>query len=584
MSYYIQKITFFINSIHIILIFSSLIKQSKTMNTKRNLFAIFLLTTTWLVQAGNNQVWVKRYDGPGGFGFDWAKAIVTDKSGNVYVTGGSIGSSYNSDYYTIKYDNGGNVIWAKSYNAVAGMTTSGSADIALAIAVDDSCNVYVTGSSKTTATGKDIATIKYDCNGNQKWVAKYNGSNSTDDEARAIAVDKDGSVYVTGYINHNTSGSAVDDWATIKYDKFGVQQWIQTVGTPSMAEQARALVLDDNANVYVTGYTYALLQGENYTTIKYNKDGVQQWRQDFNGIGSEQHDDAYDIAVDKSGNVYVTGESEEAAGASGPQDYATVKYDKDGVKLWEQRYNYQGGGDHAKKVKVDQNGNVYVTGMSSGIGGFDYATIKYNSGGVQQWVKRYNGDKNMSDYPADMALDTVNNAIYVVGQVGVTSGTDDNFATIKYDLDGNEQWVETYNYSSTSSSSSDWPSAIAIDNQGNAFVTGMSQANGSNYDYVTIKYGGSVATAAPNLDTESESVVYPNPFSNETTIRYNNLKNEKCTLTITDLLGRVVKVITEITTNKIVISGEEMVSGTYFYKIDNLSNGTIQSGKIILSR
>ncbi len=225
-----------------------------------------------------------------------------------------------------------------------------------------------------------------------------------------------------------------------------------------------------------------------------------------------------------------------------------------------------------------------MTGMSSGIGGFDYATIKYNSGGVQQWAKRYNGAKNMSDYPADMALDTVNNAIYVVGQVGVTSGTDDNFATIKYDLDGNEQWVETYNYSSTSSSSSDWPSAIALDNQGNVFVTGMSQANGSNYDYVTIKYGGSVATSAPNLDTESPAVAYPNPFSIETTIYFNNVKNEKCTLTITDLLGRVVKVIPDITSNKIVISGDEMQSGTYFYKIEHLSNGTVQSGKIILSR
>src|SRR5437764_8209758 len=102
------------------------------------------------------------------------------------------------------------------------------------------------------------------------------------------------------------------------------------------------------------------------------------WVAAYNGSGS-----ADAIAVDGSGNVYVTG-------ASG--GYATIMYNSAGQQQWVARYNgpLNSGGAHA--IALDIPGNVYVTGQSTGIGtAEDYATIKYNSAGQQQWVARYNG-------------------------------------------------------------------------------------------------------------------------------------------------------------------------------------------------
>src|SRR5208283_308245 len=85
---------------------------------------------------------------------------------------------------------------------------------AKAIAIDQANSVYVTGYSPGAATGNDIVTIKYDNNGNQIWLQRYNGPGNGDDEGNAIAVDANGNVYVTGYETVVGGGT---EMVTIKY-------------------------------------------------------------------------------------------------------------------------------------------------------------------------------------------------------------------------------------------------------------------------------------------------------------------------------------------------------------------------------
>jgi len=170
--------------------------------------------------SGVQQQWVAVYNG--GNGSDIAYAVAVDGSGNVYVTGFSVGpGSCNfvcNDYATIKYDASGQQQWVARYNGPAN-----DDDHARAIAVDASGNVYVTGASiGTTWPDYDYATIKYDASGNQLWVARYNGPANGFDSASAIAVDPSGNVYVTGASEGSGTGF---DYATIKYDASGNQLW-----------------------------------------------------------------------------------------------------------------------------------------------------------------------------------------------------------------------------------------------------------------------------------------------------------------------------------------------------------------------
>ncbi|HEX9916665.1 MAG TPA: SBBP repeat-containing protein [candidate division Zixibacteria bacterium] len=205
------------------------------------------------------------------------------------------------------------------------------------IATDDSGNTYVTGWSHNQETGNDYVTIKYNQHGDEVWVRKYNGSASLGDRANALAIDKLGNIYVTGWSRDNGT-------------------W------------------------------------DDYVTIKYYSNGDTAWTRRYNGPGN-WHDGAWDIATDRSGNVYVTGWS---WGEETKFDYATIKYDKNGKELWVRRYNGPGNSeDRALNIAIDKNGNACVSGISLVPGKYwDYVTIKYKPNGDCLWVKKYTRQGN----------------------------------------------------------------------------------------------------------------------------------------------------------------------------------------------
>jgi hypothetical protein len=326
--------------------------------------------------SGTEQEWVARYNGPGN-GLDEAHAINVDDSGNVYVTGYSYGSGANPDYATIKYGPYGNQIWAARYNGPGNYQ-----DAAYSIALDAAGNVYVTGYSYGSGNDADYATIKYDANGNQVWVARYTGPGNFHDQAHSLALDATGNVYVTGW----SYGSATHfDYTTIKYDGNGNHIWVARYNGPgNLDDEAYSLGLDAAGNVYVTGHSYGSGTNYDYATIKYDGDGNQIWVERYNGPGNG-YDLANSLALDAARNVYVTGLS---VGSGTNGDYATIKYDADGNQLWVARYNGPGNIlDEAYSLALDAAGNVYVTGGSTGSDTqYDYATIKYSGGNIANWM------------------------------------------------------------------------------------------------------------------------------------------------------------------------------------------------------
>ena len=264
------------------------------MTKKLLILAVLLLVSAPAFAQSVDTAWVKTYNGPGNSS-DHAYAVAIDDSGNVYVTGHSIGSGTERDYATIKYYPNGDTAWVRRYNGPAN-----GFDGANAMAVDDSGNVYVTGLSLGSGSEIDYATIKYRPNGDTAWLRRYNGPGNYGDWSFAITLDSSGNVYVTGYSWGSGTGH---DYATIKYYPNGDTAWVRRYNGPENGhDDAYAIAVDDSNSIYVTGTV----------TVKYDADGNRLWIAPSGTVA---------IALDDSGNVYVCGTS------------GTIKYSANGNQL-----------------------------------------------------------------------------------------------------------------------------------------------------------------------------------------------------------------------------------------------------------
>ena len=427
--------------------------------------------------------WVELYNGTAGF-YDAARAIAVDDSGYVCVTGNSQGAGTGQDYVTIRYYPDGDTVWARRHNG-----SSNVQDYGYAIAVDDSGCVYVTGGTWNSGSGEDWGTIKYYPSGDIAWVKTHNGPLNDWDEARAIAVDGDGNVCVAGY---DRGSGSLTDFATIKYYPNGDTAWVRRYnGTGNSHDGVNDLTVDDAGNVYVTGSSVGSGTDYDFTTIKYSSHGVAAWVSRYDGPGNG-NDHSHAIAVDGSGNVYVTGYIETSGGRL---DYATIKYDPDGDTAWVRTYDGPesiNDDDWSEDIAVDSSGNVYVTGMidfydksaGGGLNGFgDYCTIKYYPNGDTAWVRAYDGPTDGDDGASALALDASGN-VYVTGH-STGDGTERDYVTIRYDSDGEEAWVMRHD---GPAGQYDDASDIAVDALGHVYVTGWVTVGGGYYDYGTIRY------------------------------------------------------------------------------------------------
>ena len=343
--------------------------------------------TVKYVGTTGTRLWEKRYNGPGN-GTDRATAIAVDQSGNVIVTGYAWNGT-NWDWTTVKYAAAdGALLWNRRHDG-----PGNEGDTAYAVAVDGSGNVVVTGDSAGTVGERDFYTAKYAAaDGALLWERRYNGPDNYYDSARAIAIDRDGNVVVTGYI----SVAGYHDYYTAKYAAAnGALLWENRSGL-DRSDHAYAVAFDSSGNVVVTGDS----SGDYYTIKLAAADGRVIWDKRYNGPGNGW-DSAQAVAIDGNDNVVVTGYSRSAT--TNTSDYYTAKYSAaDGTLLWEKRYDGPGSGsDAATAVAVDGGGNVVITGTSAG----DYYTAKYGAtSGALFWERRYNGPANQSDFAAKLAI------------------------------------------------------------------------------------------------------------------------------------------------------------------------------------
>ena len=434
----------------------------------------------WTIKYSSSGVeqWRKTASG-GATGDDFAYALKIDATGNAYITGSS-DKGGNHDWLTIKYNAAGNEQWRANEGVVwtdAAFASGFPWSWRHGMAADIQGNVYVIGYVEPVNFQDDVdfLTVKFDANGNELWRANP-GPTNVSNLGHALAVDTSGSVYVTG-TSEDGIGNDIG-YLTVKYSTSGQELWRAISHNAGAFDQPMAITADASHNVYVTGSSHFGLTTD-YFTVKYDANGVEQWRQatrgavDGNYLGKA-------LAVDGLGNVYVSG----FGSGQGGTDCLTVSYDATGTERWRATCNYLLSTSYTdiSAIALDGSGDVYVTGTTFAPNVFEFVTIKYSSSGSLRWLAfGYKGDGYHSAFVSDLVVDAAGNA-HVVGTI--ENGVDYDYLTIKYDPYGNERWrahlpnvVDSYT----------GPSALAVDIAGNVYVT-AGVRNGQRRSYVTVKY------------------------------------------------------------------------------------------------
>jgi hypothetical protein len=419
-------------------------------------------------------------------------------------------------------------LWARSAGGI-------SNEVALALAADPAGNVLVAGyfngsltigASNLVSSGlEDIFLAKYDPAGNPLWVRKAGGIGY--DEARGIATDPAGNIYLTGHFQNTANfgastvtSSGYSDIFVAKYDPIGTLLWVRSAGGNDY-DEAHAIAVDPAGNAYITGFidanatfgSFSLVNrsaSDDVFVAKCSSAGTFLWAV---RAGGDLDDLGNGIALDGAANVYVTGYFDgsatfgssnlTSAGTNNLHDVFLVKYDSAGNALWARQAG--GAGDDAGNAVVASfAGNVSLTGSFVGPAAFgstnltssgtDIFVARYDSSGNCLWVRRAGGNNSIyGDSGLGLAADDSGN-VFAAGYFSgtsnfgptnvLTAGFDDIFCT-KYDAGGNVLWVRT-----VGGLNLDLSYAVAADPFGNVFIAGSFASSAIVFDGLTLTDAG----------------------------------------------------------------------------------------------
>lgn len=338
-------------------------------------------------------------------------------------------------------------------------------DQAAGIGLDPSGNVYITGFSYSQGAGSgDVLVAKYDSSGNILWQRLLGGAGD-DPNYGSIAVDPQGNSYIAARTASQGAGSS--EFLVAKYNTDGVLQWQRILGG-SLFESTYDIAVDSSGNCYVTGLVESQGAGSyDLLIVKYNSSGTLQWQRSLGGSAS---DIGWGVATSASGNVYVVGQT--ASQGAGGSDALIVKYNSSGTLQW-QRSLGGIGSDIANAVATDSSENVYVTGYtaSQGAGGNDLLIAKYDSNGTIQWQRSLGGTG--AEEGLFVSVDSLGD-VYVCGSTASQGMGSGDLLLAKYDSTGTIQWQRTFG-----GNGDDIAYGLALDSVGGMYVVARSTSFGS---------------------------------------------------------------------------------------------------------
>jgi RHS repeat-associated protein len=345
---------------------------------------------------------------------DEGNAIAVDSAGNSYIAGTSYlpvpPSGTKAQVVVYKLDSSGNLVYTS-------FLSGASNDYGYGIATDAAGNAYVVGQTSSpnfpSAAGSlsgstDAFVAKLNGGGDTLiWSAYYGGSGS--EAAYGVTVDFSGNVYLTGRTN-STNLTLVNQYQGISgggYDAFAAEftssgsalLWSTYLGG-NQDDEGHAIAVDYSGNIVIAGWTASInfpvhnpiqlfnAGGHDAFVSKFSPGGNSLlWSTFLGGLGT---DEAYGVAADAAGSVYVTGLTSStnlpvSTGAyqstsGGGNDAFVAKIDSGGTSFLYDTYLGGTGDDRGLAIAVDGNGDAFVGGSTTGAN-FPQVNSMYAYGG-----------------------------------------------------------------------------------------------------------------------------------------------------------------------------------------------------------
>lgn len=321
-------------------------------------------------------------------------------------------------------------------------------DQATGVDFDGQGNVYIGGiTSSSGSLGGGGLVAKYTDEGQLTWQRVLSGCSTED-----IAVDNTGNVYAAGRTTNVNGTIYLDTYITFKYDTNGILQFQRGIGDTGN-DGARGIAIDDTGNIYVTGVSQIRPTfSRSLFTIKYNAMGALQWQRGL--VDPTTILSGRSAAVDGFGNLYVTGQDFFSGAA------IIAKYNPNGAILWNKKLTGNEG-EAANGITVDSGGGVYIVGSAQQETGCLIA--KYNTNGVLLWQRILGGSG--TKIGTSITVDDGGN-VYICGLTAV-GGQNTSCLIAKYNTNGALLWQRTLG-----GSGDDIGLGIKVDNKGNVYICG----------------------------------------------------------------------------------------------------------------
>jgi PKD repeat protein len=382
---------------------------------------------------------------------DQPSAIAIDNSGNIYITGYTLGNmdgnpnQGQSDIFLVKFDPSGNKKWTQQFGTPAWDSGQG-------LSIDNTGFIYLSGEvganleGNTSSGASDAFLAQFDSNGNRIWTRQFGGP--SEDAGFGVAADRNGNIYVTGAFGG-------EDFYVAKFDKNGNMIWpdLMKCCLPYY-DRSFGIAIDGPGNIYITGETTNDLAGTgtfgatDFFLMKLSADGSELWTQQ---LGTFSYDNGWAIAIDNIGGyIYVTGTTFGGVDGNinpnpGWADVFLVKYDPYGTKVWTRQIGTTGG-ESPSGVGVDNAGNIYVTGSTTGSldgspksGNWNMFLIKYDPFGNKLWTRQLGSGGDTFSSGVAVGTDRLYITGYFTGILDGKNSNDGNMFLMEFDFDGVKQ-------------------------------------------------------------------------------------------------------------------------------------------------